>query len=37
VEVSCIQHVVSQMSHEQPVGEVAMERLRQEFIASYFA
>jgi hypothetical protein len=36
MEVGCVQHVISQMTHKKTAGEVAMERLGQEFVFSYF-
>ena len=36
MEIGGVEHVVTKMSDEQVVREVAMERLCEELVASYF-
>ena len=36
VEIGSIEHVVTQMTHEQPAREIAVERLGHKLVTSYF-
>lgn len=36
MEIGRIKHMITEMTHKEPLREVAMERLGEEFVRSYF-